>query len=150
MTEDPYADLARLAREATPGPYELEEYADGWLVNGDGWIVVDYSITEWYERERHAKDAAYFAAASPDIILALLEERRVLREVYDAALTYRNLVFGDAGESDTLEAWAMLDSLFLDNGEPYPAALSGAAQEQVTPHESFEALRAAQKQGETG
>jgi len=47
-----------------------------------------------------------------------------LVEVYDAALAYRNLVFGESHEVDQLEAWAVLDNLFLDRGEPYPAVAS--------------------------
>ena len=75
-------ELERLAREATPGPWHGPS-THGIAVNDDGTYV--YTVDE--------NNRAYILAASPDVILALLEERRVLRERVEAwAGSVRRLV----------------------------------------------------------
>jgi hypothetical protein len=82
--------LERLAREATPGPWKADMARNG------HWDVV---IPDEHDNDRDwlatlrgpNRDALahYIAAASPDVILALLEERRALRA---AAKRYVNHV----------------------------------------------------------
>lgn len=96
MTDDTAARLRALASAASIGP---------WSVHGnncDEWYV--YALHARYETLpgnpspvkvawvpwspgtlRHEHDAAYIAAASPDAILALLDERDALRRERDEA-----------------------------------------------------------------
>jgi hypothetical protein len=66
-----YAELERLAREATPGP---------WVLDG-GYVRVLGVIQVGCAKEA---DAAYIAAASPDVILALLEEAKAGRLIAES------------------------------------------------------------------
>lgn len=68
-----YADLRRLAEAATPGPW-FDDY--GKIGAGDSGIG---------EMDR-SDDAAYIAAASPDVVLALLDRLDGLRAALDRLL----------------------------------------------------------------
>jgi len=71
-------ELERLAREATPGPWVIERGSIAWMIRErPGGPQVGNVIC--------VEDATYIAATSPDVILALLEERRVLREALAGA-----------------------------------------------------------------
>lgn len=78
--------LEKLAREATRGPWHVDYKAPGggnvqsasgpvadarWFGNTHKEAVVDYA------------NAAYIAAASPDVILALLSEREAMRKALE-------------------------------------------------------------------
>jgi hypothetical protein len=124
MTE--YDELARKAREATPGPWEALgsrlKVARG--VEGLGRMEsdgTDYPTGEtltWEQMEHETTaNAAYIAAASPDVILALLEERKVLREA----------LYGEQ-QSDSPSGACRTDPLCYrnaghDGDHAYPAAL---------------------------
>lgn len=78
-------DLRRLAEAATPGPWRVEGWDDGMVVqNPNGDIIVDYSISTGDDKADVA-DAAYIVACSPDRILALLDRLDALEAVAVAA-----------------------------------------------------------------
>jgi hypothetical protein len=122
MTEDPYADLARLAREATPGPWETwRTFSVGhrFAESDEPTVMADVRPTNGTE------NAAYIAAASPDVILALLEERRVLRSFAEKVAASPK----DTAGTRAAARYALTGSLDGVVDEML-AALSGAAQEQ--------------------
>lgn len=73
------AELRKVAEAATPGPWKTHAIDDTSIVSADGEDVAttcDTSIVERsgaYNYERMEADAAYIAAASPDVILGLLD-----------------------------------------------------------------------------
>lgn len=78
------AELRRLAENATPGPW-VHEWVDGddwWAVYGQptGDMVCPEVCTMWGSDE-----AAYIAAASPDVVLGLLDRLAHMREARDDA-----------------------------------------------------------------
>lgn len=80
--------LAKLATEATPGLWHAHRQPRGspwWIESEDEHSVAD---------AERAQDAAYIAAASPDVVLALVRVALVAR-----ALTY-----------PALHSWACVDS----------------------------------------
>lgn len=80
------AELERLARAATPGPWWHGKYYDRVTrtADGDG----SDSIAHVYGGRGQNDNAAYIAAASPATILALVEEVREMRE---ALVALRNM-----------------------------------------------------------
>jgi hypothetical protein len=102
-----YAELERLAREATPGP---------WVLDG-GYVRVLGVIQVGCAKEA---DAAYIAAASPDVILALLAERRALRKLYDAARALNNVASWSALGRPETQAFqlALRDAILILQAEP--------------------------------
>ena len=98
MTDDDIARLRGLAQAATPGPWEAAETPSGkGKVLCGGVFSVCNTTAGPYKQQR--ADAAYIAAASPDVLLRLLDaldearrgrddsrakERRALREAFDA------------------------------------------------------------------
>lgn len=87
--------LERLAREATPGPW----WAAGAWFDDDGspMPMVGHGSTgaDWVAKtaRRDGSDAAYIAAASPDVVLALVERVRAaegalasVREAFDPGM----------------------------------------------------------------
>lgn len=85
MTDDDIKRLKRLAEQATPGPWRVNmkghSYHEVARVN-DLEIAPPNSV----DLSHWTVDAAYIAAASPDVVLALLDEIERLR----AALTKAN------------------------------------------------------------
>ena len=90
MTVD-LAALAKLASEATPGPWEADDTTDtwgglpeteastGWFRRGPGLVDTgDYMTLSW-------ADAAYIAAASPDVVLALVRVALAASLIYEYA-----------------------------------------------------------------
>ena len=81
--------LETLARAATPGEWLASvEYAE--VRNMDGYVVADCGsrLSHRATNEQHAadiRDAAFIAAASPDVALELAAELRLLRAVAEAA-----------------------------------------------------------------
>ena len=78
MTDDDIKRLKRLAEQATPGPWRVNmkghSYHEVARVN-DLEIAPPNSV----ELAHSTIDAAYIAAASPDVVLALLDEIERLR-----------------------------------------------------------------------
>lgn len=89
-------ELKRLAEAATKGPWEITE-EEGWDEAWCDWHRVGpFSLTGG----KANNDSRYIAAASPDTILALIEENERLRRVRIAAqeqLDYMDLC-GDKGD----------------------------------------------------
>jgi hypothetical protein len=86
MTPDPdptagrLAELERLARAATPGPWERETDSDG---NATPYLVmagdIRISDTGWDVGKKQAgRNTAFIAAAHPGTVLALVERVREL------------------------------------------------------------------------
>lgn len=72
--------IRALAEKATPGPWHcdpihLHGYTEAWLTDG----VVDLARLT----NNASANAAYIAACSPDVILALLDERDALVEALE-------------------------------------------------------------------
>jgi hypothetical protein len=83
-------DLRALAEAATPGPWARSE------VPGDTLTVYQDSsggAIAWVNGDNEtgphhpSADAAYIAAVSPDVVLALLDERDALRAALEAVIT---------------------------------------------------------------
>jgi hypothetical protein len=78
-------DLRALAEAATPGPWRAEKYVpsldDDWTEGTYGWWVegLDWADDSGEFRNFTGPNAAYIAAVSPDVVLALLDERDALR-----------------------------------------------------------------------
>ena len=73
-----HEELKRLALAATPGPWEAEDdKVLRPLPNGDG----DYFAQCWDDVDvaHDRANAAYLAAVSPSVVLALLDELAILR-----------------------------------------------------------------------
>jgi hypothetical protein len=85
-------DLRAKAKAATPGPWEAGEnhndepcvYAD----NGNRWIAVLPHLCVTPILEMAQADAAFIAAASPDVVLGLLDEIERLRRIEAAARAF--------------------------------------------------------------
>lgn len=83
ITAELLADLKARAQKATPGPW----YRNGVQIQTASQVSIAASL---YCPEKHAlktaeDDATYIAAASPDMVLALIEEIERLKEDFDAA-----------------------------------------------------------------
>ena len=74
------AELRRLAENATPGPWEAHDRGIGWEVWNDG-APLNSAFRETFP----AYDAAYIAAASPDVVLSLLDRLAHMTEARDNA-----------------------------------------------------------------
>ena len=81
MSDDEAARLHGLAQAATRGKWE---HLHGLGVYCKGRILA--STHTAVEPSGHNHDAAYIAAASPDVLLRLLDERDALRRERDAAM----------------------------------------------------------------
>jgi hypothetical protein len=81
LTAGRLAELERLARAATPGPWERETDSDG---NATPYLVmagdIRISDTGWDVGKKQAgRNTAFIAAAHPGTVLALVAEVRRLR-----------------------------------------------------------------------
>lgn len=75
MTRDEMQELKRLAREATPGPWESKHHG----VFAEGTDVCRVSLTTGhYESEERNRD--FIAAANPAVVLALIARIEELEE----------------------------------------------------------------------
>ena len=100
--------LRQLAEAATPGPWRTDSMGGRPGIEADGLSVVVVQDPEipadeagvWGENDG-ANNAAYIAAANPQAILALLDERDALRAALDMAKVYV-AVEGDQQELDQL------------------------------------------------
>lgn len=132
-------DLAALAKKATPGPWlscECEKLlrtgdaysADGYSTEFSGFEVIgqdDEVVHSPDDGIQKPEDAAYIAAASPDVILALIAERDALLERAEAAgddphdrwgiLNHLGGVWSDETFSTDREASAYLERWVRDN-----------------------------------
>lgn len=114
-----YTKLRTLAEDATPGPWK----ADGWqreAYNGNYFVRGDGVTTEQVAdcgdgSTRWEENASYIAAASPDVVLALLDEIERLRERADAINAIRNEQLA-AANADRERLLAKLESS-LDTSE---------------------------------
>jgi len=106
MTVD-LAALAKLASEATPGPWEADMARNGhWDVVIPGDKDTDEMWMATLRGPQREADAAYIAAASPDVVLALVRVALAAKVHADAthagAEVYRGL-------NDLRDALADLD-----------------------------------------
>jgi hypothetical protein len=89
MTDEEITRLRTLAQAATPGPWQWDgNVCDYDESNEAPWLVTDAYATGIYKHLRggvilkggikclNEADAAYIAAASPDVVLALLDRQR--------------------------------------------------------------------------
>lgn len=84
MTDDDIARLRGLAQAATPGPWEAAETPSGkGKVLCGGVFSVCNTTAGPYKQQR--ADAAYIAAASPDVLLRLLDALDEARRERDEA-----------------------------------------------------------------
>jgi len=117
-----YDELARKAREATPGEWAADHkniYL-GVIEREDPDDDTSFweSAHRIYDEGGHSEaDAAYIAAASPDVILALLEERKVLREVATAAREFMGHETPDMPDDE----WDPMARILWDAMERYDA-----------------------------
>jgi hypothetical protein len=101
MTTETMTDLCALAEAATPGPWTLDGRGWQWWIAscgiGDDGMAVwsPNSPTPDHDGEREddggeadRRNAAYIAAVSPDVVLALLDERDALRAAAKAVLDW--------------------------------------------------------------
>lgn len=106
--------LRTLAEAATPGPWQT--YLDGHVLQAyetpdEAWAVLDGpAVSRPFNADvfggNHVNDARYIAAASPDVVLALIDE---LENVLDSN---KQLAMKNAGERHENEALlARLDAL---------------------------------------
>jgi hypothetical protein len=75
--------LRAVALAATPGPWEWDDKGLWSHPKGAGWacvIVANYEYDTGVTLDYTDRDADYIAAASPDVILALLDELDTLRD----------------------------------------------------------------------
>ena len=85
MTASELNQLSDLARAATPGPWRVE--AQGHAPQQVARVSnLEVAPPDSVELSHCATDAAYIAAASPDVVLGLIDEvaglRLLLREAY--------------------------------------------------------------------
>jgi hypothetical protein len=71
-------ELERLAREATPGPWRADQEF-GYVHPSNDRNVLVCTFHDELVRDTDGADAAYIAAVSPDVVLALVAEIRALR-----------------------------------------------------------------------
>ena len=85
MTND---ELKRLAEQATPGPWLHDKFGD------EPWFTVlarDVPAPCVAENLSQA-DAAYIAAASPDVVMGLIAEVEVLTRMIDEGLGWQDML----------------------------------------------------------
>lgn len=122
-----HLDRLRAALEAgpTPGPWETKGrkiYLGVTGRQGNGFPPDDEDYEEWpdslgiiYDEGGHSvMDAAYIAAASPDVIAALLSERDALAAVAEAARTVTVL-------SADLDRWDERNGYVINSERDYLA-----------------------------
>jgi hypothetical protein len=102
MTEQPVAppvdlaELRRLAEAATPGPWETNDPGIVIFSEWGGWLAEDGT-------ENQEADAAYIAAASPDVILRLLDDLTRPRWHHDKTLSPEDRQYCDACDEQVME-----------------------------------------------
>ena len=85
MSNDRYERIrAALAKELTPGPWNIKDGRTDTVENAQGYPVC---TVHWYPDERygHGARAAYIAACDPDTIRELIAERDQLAAALEAA-----------------------------------------------------------------
>ena len=75
--------LERLARGATPGPWEIRDLPNGWMLcpisakdSNDAICGAEADYDPLWEKAPEEKDRSYIPACSPSVILALIEAAR--------------------------------------------------------------------------
>ena len=86
MTEQ----LKQLALAATQGPWETEVHNDGHAIAWLGNNAIYSSTVSLREYKAPEIDAAYIAAASPDVVLGLIAERDELKLAYAECSRQKN------------------------------------------------------------
>lgn len=74
MTND-YTELKRKAEAATPGPWRYDRKGGNYIYAGNDSILGDDCYYPWVP---DARTIEYIAAASPDVVLALIERVKEL------------------------------------------------------------------------
>lgn len=78
MTREELSHLKTLAQAATPGPWTAENtpydgFTDPVISSGEVYVAQTvYDMQSWSSRHDVDADTAYIAAASPDVVLALI------------------------------------------------------------------------------
>lgn len=116
-------DLRKLAETATPGPWQTlgPDSPGQWMVYDDHWCIATAS---WYDPEYDYAtrqkppdprayidadaNAAYIAAASPDVILALLDEVERLRAALKSNASVAHLAW--TSPDTVVEAFKMIEN----------------------------------------
>jgi hypothetical protein len=109
MTDEEITRLRTLAQAATPGPWQWDgNVCDYDESNESPWLVTDAYATGIYKHLRggvilkggikclNEADAAYIAAASPDVVLALLDRQQRAAPTY-GSIAERAAAGKDAG-----------------------------------------------------
>ena len=94
MTDDDVKRLRALAERATPGPWSIDRRsstlvradAERYIANAGGYYT--NTIDSATLAAQLDANAVYIAAASPDVLLALLDERDAMRRERDSAKHY--------------------------------------------------------------
>lgn len=108
----PLPELERLAREATPGPWQSRkaahpvdgeyDYAIGAHLDGRMQVIAEcFGRTDWHSQPPAGANAAYIAAMSPDQCLALIERVKKAEE----AMRERAAQWHDQRAKDTPDAF---------------------------------------------
>jgi hypothetical protein len=96
---DPIQELRRLAEAATPGPWDAA-YDDA----VEGHYVAKRYESGWAgDVATHGPTAAYIAALSPDIVLALLDALAAAEQAASMAEQYEKLAAVEAARADAAE-----------------------------------------------
>jgi len=70
-------DLEKLAKDATPGPWDLIREDGDWEIGTDNSVVA--IVVDW---ENAHKDAKFIRASNPQTILKLISELKYFRKKY--------------------------------------------------------------------
>ncbi len=79
ITPELLADLKAKAQAATPGPWEQHEHYPHVIVDGVLDPICEVNRSPYAYTDSRT-DAAYISAASPDVVLALIEKIENYRE----------------------------------------------------------------------
>ncbi|MBU6336087.1 MAG: ead/Ea22-like family protein [Chloroflexi bacterium] len=82
MTDDEAAALRAAAEAATPGFWVVNNAIGYWIMAGNMHVA---TIPQAADGDWSPDNAAYIAAASPSVVLALLDEREALRAALEKA-----------------------------------------------------------------
>lgn len=102
--------LRDLARDATPGPWSVSKSAKGTTPNGAPYYLILDGDRMWVADVGPApKDAAFIAACSPEVIVALLDEvearsDRTLRMALSYLCSKHSLVLATVDKKGRLSA----------------------------------------------
>ncbi len=146
MTDDDIKRLKRLAEQATPGPWRVNmkghSYHEVARVN-DLEIAPPNSV----DLSHWTVDAAYIAAASPDVVLALLDEIERLRAAIDViSIDRQSFADFNARPDRSIDPG---DATILREYDDVLAQLHAALDDHASMAQEIERLRAALAESRT-